>query len=179
MDFSSIAADMYPFWIMGILVMLATVWSGNKKLLKIQGQTVFRWCIFLLLITAARTGLYSFLGYLGLGGPPRGLAGIPWVASLTVFWEDACHGLPLVILQGLIGTKKRWAKVVNWLALGIVSLSFGLAHVYQGLLAAVLTCCYVFYSMQAGKKYGFGTVMVCHSLYDMVTFLFMKFFTRM
>jgi hypothetical protein len=167
---------MYPFWILGVLVILSVLKSGKKFLLRVKVKPVLKWCAFLIGLTVVRVALLKLAGYAGIHGPPQGLMMIPWAASLTVFWEDVCHGLPLVILQKLIGRKRWWAKALNSIALSIVMLSFGLGHLYQGPLVALLLCFYIPYSMKLGKQYGFGTVMVCHTLYDLVTFLFVKFF---
>jgi hypothetical protein len=176
LSFNTIAEYMYPFWILGALVIIATVCAGQKNLLRIEIKPILKWCSFLILITGIRIFLLKSAGYVGLTGTPTGLMAIPWVASFTVFWEDICHSLPLVILNDLIGTTRKWARVVNQIALFTVSVSFGLSHLYQGIVVSAILCFYVPYSIKYGKKYGFGTVIVCHTLFDLVTFLFIKYF---
>ena len=176
MDFRTIAEFMYPYWILGALVMMAVVCAGQRRLLRIELKPILKWCLCLILITAIRLFLLNTFDYSGLFGKPTGLMMIPWVASFTVFWEDACHGLPLVILGSLIGTERRWARAVNKLAMILVSVSFGLGHLYQGPLVELILSFYVSYSVKYGKKYGFGTVIICHTLFDLVTFLFIKYF---
>lgn len=176
MDFQTIATYMYPYWILGVLVIMAVIAAGQKHLVRVEARPVFNWCVFLIVMTAIRLFLLNCFGFQGITGPPIGLKMIPWTAALTVFWEDACHGLPLLILSNMIGDKKRWAKAVNALALVLVSISFGIGHLYQGPFVALLLCFYVSSSINYGKKYGFGTVMLCHTLFDLVTFLYVKYF---
>ncbi len=62
-------------------------------------------------------------------------------------------------------------KPITWaIALGL-SVHFGMGHAYQGMSAVVITMLYPFFiSYRYGRKVGFGTVMVCHILYDFITF---------
>lgn len=179
MDFKTIAEFMYPFWILGALVILSVIAAGQKRLLRVEAKPVLKWIGVLVCTTGFRIFLEKVLHFHGFFGPPKGLSLIPWTASFTVFWEDACHGLPLVLLRKMIGNTKKWAKAVNMSALILVMLSFGLGHLYQGLMVPILLAFYIPYSIKIGKEYGFGTVIVCHTLYDMVTFLFVKYFMGM
>jgi hypothetical protein len=142
----------------------------------VEAKPVLKWCGVLALTTCIRIFLEKVLHFPGLFGPPQGLNLIPWTASFTVFWEDMAHGLPLLILRNLIGYDKRWNKTINNIALTIVMLSFGLGHIYQGLLVPILLAFYIPYSVKVGKEYGFGTIAICHILYDLTTLLFVKYF---
>ena len=166
---------MYPCWLLGASILFAVSKTTEKHLLRVEKKPVIDWCVFLMIVTALRVFLLTAFGYTGIMGPPTALSMIPWYASFTVFWEDACHGLPLVILAGLIGTKKRLARIINALAMFIVSVAFGMSHLYQGLWVALLLCLYVSYSIKYAKKYGFGTVIICHIIFDLVTFLYVKY----
>lgn len=177
MDFSIIAEYMWPCWALGVAVLLGTAVAGKKDLIRIEKKPVWDWFVFLFIVLLIRIVMFKFLGYSGLFGKPTGLMSIPLAASFTVFWEDACHGLPLVILGNLIGTKSLPARIINALAVTLVSVSFGLGHLYQGpLVAGLIMCFYISYSIKYGKKYGFGTVMICHTMFDFFTFLFVKYF---
>src|ERR1700687_1431645 len=55
---------------------------------------------------------------------------ISFLAFITVFWEDVAHGLPLVILKKLIGTK-WWTNFIHLPLLAVVMIEFGLGHAYQ------------------------------------------------
>jgi hypothetical protein len=164
---------MYPFWILGILVMWAVIAAGKKQLLKVEFKPVVKWCTFLALLTVWRIMMAKLASYNGIHDAEPFI--IPWMASFTVFWEDACHGLPVLLLRQLIGVHKWWAKILNFIMLAVTMFSFGLGHLYQGLVPAMILCMYIPYSIRCGKKYGFGTVMICHMLYDLVTLLFVQY----
>jgi hypothetical protein len=95
---------------------------------------------------------------------------IPWQTTLGVFWEDAVHALPLVLL-GKMFANKTWYKIAKWPLLAAVMCSFGAGHLYQGVLAACMLSFYIPFSMKMGEKHGFGTVMLCHMMYDLITLL--------
>jgi len=175
MDFKTIAEAMYPYWILGTIVIGLVIAAGQKNLLRFELKPILKWMAFLVGITAWRYAMVKMLGTETLGDPNAGANMLPWTASLTVFWEDACHGLPLLVLRNLIGTKKWWAKAINYPLLLLTMFEFGAGHLYQGLFASILLSMYVPYSIRCGKKYGFGTVILCHMLYDATTMLFIKF----
>ena len=78
--------------------------------------------------------------------------------------------MPLV-LASLMFQK---SKMYSWLSkplLVLVMLSFACGHIYQGLFPALAISLYIPVAMKMGKKYGFGTVMISHMLYDMSTLL--------
>lgn len=168
MDFKIFAEHMYPCWILGIIAIILTLAAGKKHLLRIEKKAVWNWCKFLLYVTAIRFAI-SKLNLGMYGNAPT----LPLAVPFTVFWEDACHGLPLLLLSNMLPDKK-WAKALYWVALVLFSISFGLGHLYQGLLAAFLLSFYIKYSVDMGRKYGIGTVMICHMMYDMATLLFIK-----
>jgi hypothetical protein len=175
-DFKTIAQNMYPYWILGALVISAVIIAGKKHLLRVEAKPVLKWIIFLGVVTSWRLLLTKLVGYSGVHTSTQGVAMIPPIASLTVFWEDACHGLPILLLRDFIGTRKWWAKIINWSALLLVMTAFGLGHLYQSVWIALLLCFYIPYSVRCGRQYGFGTVMICHTLYDLVTLIFVKYF---
>lgn len=60
----------------------------------------------------------------------------------------------------------HWAFVIVAV---LTSAVFGLGHLYQGWLAAVLLSAYPYFiSYHYGKKHGYGTVMVAHVIFDIV-----------
>ena len=178
MDLKTMAENMYPFWILGIMVIGAVIAAGKKHLLRVEMKPVVNWSIFLVLLTLWRMLVAKLSAYHGMHGTEETFI-IPWTASFTVFWEDACHGLPILLLRQLIGVHRWWAKILNWSLLILTMISFGMGHLYQGVLPALILCFYVPYSIRCGKKYGFGTVMVCHSLYDLVTLIFIQYLSGM
>lgn len=175
MDFQTIASAMWPCWVFGAGMLYATKKSDHADLLKVDKKALSKWGIFLLLLTVWRIFSFKFYAHSEhFKDSLKAVDQIPWQATLTVFWEDACHGLPLVLLQRLIGTKKWFTKPINYIALLVTMVAFGLGHLYQGVFSAVLLSFYIPYSMKLGKKYGFGTVMLGHMMYDLSTILAIK-----
>lgn len=164
---------MFPYWILGALVIGAVIAAGEKRLLRIERRPVIDWILFLIMVTVIRFVILKVLGIGILPGKNPNIILLPWAVSLTVYWEDACHSLPLEILRKLIGESIP-SLFIHIPALVATMISFGAGHLYQGVAAAVLLSLYIPYSRQAGRKYGFGTVIVCHMLYDLVTILFVR-----
>jgi membrane protease YdiL (CAAX protease family) len=84
-----------------------------------------------------------------------------------VFWEDAVFTLPILFWE-------RYSNPSKWLVYPVLAASaifFGMGHLYQGIMGGVMAAFYLFViSYGYGKKHGLGTVMICHVLYDMLTF---------
>lgn len=177
MTFTEMALRMYPYWIMGIFMIFAVWHSSHRDLLRIEPKAIGKWILFLVGLTIYRILIFKMFPnseYLHQG--KEGASIIPWQATLTVFWEDACHSLPLVILARAIGLDKWWEKGLIGTAIAVVMVSFGLGHVYQGYLAAFLLSFYIPFTFKKGQEIGFGTVMICHMIYDLVTILTIKHF---
>jgi len=72
--------------------------------------------------------------------------------------------------------KWKWKEYVWFPIVAILSIRFGLGHMYQfeaAYFAALLIPYLAFY--QYGKRFGFGTSMTCHILFDMITIMTFKF----
>ena len=178
MGFKEFALRMYPFWILGILVIGAVIASGNKNLLRIEKSSVIKWVKFLMVITVLRTVLYKLMLHPYLDSAIKSAHFLPCTVAFTVFWEDAVHGLPLLILRKLIGVNK-WTIPIHFILTLLFMVEFGLGHVYQGPLMALILSFYIPYSVKLGDRRGFGTVMICHVLYDFFTLFFVKFLTHL
>lgn len=177
MDFSSIVAAYIPYWLLGAGMLYATYKSEHKDLVRVEPKTVAKWTGFLVLLTIYRTIMFKYFpDAFAVAVAKESVSTIPWQLTLTVFWEDACHGLPLVLLRRFLGTK-WYAWPVHIITLAMVMFAFGLGHTYQGIGAATLLSLYIPASMDIGKRRGFGTVMINHTLYDLSTVLFMKWIT--
>lgn len=172
MDMKVIIAAMYPYWIAGAMMVLATIVAGRKDVVRIEKKAVLSWIRFLCFVTLYRIFLFKMFPHV-FSGPAKAISIIPWPMTLTVFWEDACHGLPLYILRLILGTKK-WTWPIHGLLMLAMMLEFGMGHMYQGIYAACALSLYIPYSISLGKKYGFGTVMLGHTLYDLTTVLSIK-----
>jgi hypothetical protein len=179
MDFKTIAEIMAPYWALGILVIYLVILSGHKSLVRVEKIPLLKWGIFLGLITVYRLTLIKlFPGFRGMGQSAGNIAFLPWTVALTVFWEDACHGLPLLILKKLLPKTRVWS-LIYILVMGLTMIEFGSGHLYQGPMAALFLSFYIPYSVNKGERYGFGTIMLCHMMYDLVTILFTKYMLGM
>lgn len=173
MTFSEIALRMYPYWLMGLFMVWATWKSKHKDLLKFNPSAFKKFLIFMAVVTIYRAVIFGLFGD-HLRDMVAGAMTIPWQATLTVFWEDACHTVPLAILSRVLGEDKWWKKALRRAAIGMVMVSFGLGHVYQGVFAAALLSLYIPFTLKKGQEVGFGTIMACHTLYDLLTILTIK-----
>lgn len=175
MDLKTMALAMYPYWILGAGVLSATAFAGFKDLIRVEKTAIVAFLKFIGILTLYRVILFTLFPHFGpFADSAKNVLQIPWPLTLTVFWEDACHGLPLVLLRKLIGTRK-WTWPIHGFFTAMIMLEFGLGHLYQGVAAAALLSLYIPYSIKMGQKYGFGTVMICHTLFDLTTVLSLKF----
>lgn len=175
MDFSTIASNLWPSWVLGIGMIAATYKSKFKDLLTISKLSIIKWTGFLCVITILRIISLKLLLKSGMSlgaykDTLNAVASIPWPLTLTVFWEDAMHTLPIAILAK-ITENKFYSKWLNRALILFTMVSFGLGHTYQGMGAAFLLSFYIPLTLKMAKKHGFGTVMVCHVLYDLFTAL--------
>lgn len=178
MDIKAWALNMYPYWLLGIFVIFATIFAGYKDVVRVEKSAMLKWLKFLGIVTIYRVLLFKlFPNNQFLKEAIKNVTSVPWQITPSVFWEDACHGMPLFFIQMWLGTDKWWKQVIHALLLAVVMVEFGLGHVYQGVPAAIALSFYIPYSIKLGKKFGFGTVMLCHILFDLTTILTLKLFS--
>lgn len=170
MDLKTFASNMWPYWILGVMVMATVLAAGQKHLLRVEKKPLMKWIAFLGAITLWRFFITSIFPF---HAPSNMVTSMSPLIAFTVFWEDLCHSLPLLILRKLIGVNK-WTRPIHFLLMCIVMLEFGLGHLYQGPMAAFLLSFYIPYAVRKGDEHGFGTIMIGHMLYDFVTFLFVR-----
>lgn len=178
MTFTEMALRLLPMWIAGILMIIVVLKSEYKSIMRIELTPVLKWIRFMTIISAIRIGAFLIAKYSGLDMSwlaKQGAAvnSIPWQGILGVFWEDAIHGLPLA-LMALMLPQKWWSKSAVWAATAMVMISFGSGHLYQGLASSLLIMLYIPVSIKYGNKNGFGTVMLCHTIYDLFTIFVVK-----
>jgi len=174
MDLKTFASNMWPYWMLGVMVMATVIAAGQKHLIRVEKKPLLKWIAFLGAITLWRFFISKIVDLHSVGEGAKQVTMLPWPIAFTVFWEDLCHGLPLLILRKLIGVNK-WTRPIHLILTGIVMVEFGLGHMYQGPLAAVLLSFYIPYSVRKGEEHGFGTIMIGHMLYDLVTLLFVRY----
>jgi hypothetical protein len=186
MTIGQMAQDLWPNWLLGICMILLVLNSKYRDMMRVEIPALIKVGRFLVLISVIR-----WLGFHFLASPEmiKGIKAmadlIPWQAVLGTPWEDACHGLPLAIISascyarrfhpsGLTWSHARWYKWVEKPLLFMVMMAFASGHLYQGIWQALAISLYIPFSINMGTKYGFGTVMVGHIMYDMSTLLLFK-----
>jgi hypothetical protein len=147
------------YWSLGIVIFIFT-YLLDPKVLRFDKDTHFRFARLILVSSAAAIVLNSLIGRF----PP--LPSLSFGTLLLVGWEDLVFSL-LPIYYG----RKVLHPHISAIVTIFVSIMFGLGHLYQGELWALLTCFYPFYfSYKLGKKHGYGTVMAIHVTYDVAVY---------
>ena len=150
----------------GIAILLA-VYLFDPKTVRIQWNSVASFCGFMAFITVMRIALFDYQMSQGASFPvmpPEIYQSGIWRLAM-VFWEDCFYALPIYYAFKYLNKWPAWIFAI------ILSAHFGAGHVYQGVGTAIFLSIYpIFIANKFGVKYGFGTVMVCHILYDMFTF---------
>lgn len=157
----------------GLLTIAIAYWK-DREILRIDLKAIQNFITLMALLAMARLVIFSLLyDFIGLKITDLNSAvnTIPlWVLS-TVFWEDAFFGITIYYLIDKFKTPKYiWLPAVSAL-----SILFAVHHMYQFELAyfsTILIPFFIFYTL--GKKYGFGTTMVCHIIFDISGFLTFK-----
>ena len=152
---------------LAIVLMIFTRWR-DKQLMRLDWGSVAKFLAFMTFLTVFRISANSFLSDMAGLSPatlPIELIYLPVWHFFLVWWEDAIFALPI---YWLLKKCKKWIAIPLIIAL---SLYFGYGHLYQGWFAVGLLSIYPYFiSYRYGKRVGFGTVMVCHVLYDFITF---------
>lgn len=166
---------MFYMMIAGLIIFALVYWK-DRDVLCVNLEKVHFFVFLMILLTLLRLWLASVLNVfdLGITDINNGLSQVPFWTLGLVFWEDAFFGISIYYMID----KWKWSKYIYLPIVATISIWFGLGHMYQFDLAyfATLVLPYmVFYKL--GKKYGFGTTMVCHVIFDMFTFLTFKLST--
>jgi hypothetical protein len=140
----------------------------DRKTIRIEWDAIARFLVFMTLATFVRLSVIELMTMLDpMSAPslPRQLLEMPKILFATVWWEDGFYVLPIFLAY------KYCNKYFAHLIAILFSLHFGLGHAYQGTFGILVTSIYpVFISLKYGSKYGFGTVMISHVLYDYITY---------
>lgn len=154
--------------LISILSMVAISFSSHRHILSVKLDKVAKFLAFMAIVTFIRSCLFGFLythGISDLPVMPEELRGQSWRFAL-VFWEDVFFGIPIYFIM-----KSALNKYIKAILIFVLSATFGMGHLYQGEFAVMLTTLYPFLvSYRYGKRVGFGTVMICHMLYDWITY---------
>lgn len=171
MNFSDLVANMYVYWLLGAFIFLAVYLSDYRNLLRIDKKPLKRWIVMLLWMTAGRILLFAlFKGTAYVQNAHSMVDIICWQQCFTVAWEDLAFSLPIVLFGKLIGDRIYW-RLAYYLVFSIFMVAFGVGHLYQGIIPAIAISLYIPFSVKRGQSWGFGTLAVCHTLYDLFTWI--------
>jgi hypothetical protein len=151
-----------------LLVMLVFNFTKEKETFRISWDKLAQFCGFLAILTVFRIYQYIFMLDMGLMKRlpmiPAEISGHMWTLGL-VFWEDMFFAVPLYFIWKYMS--RKWLQISLTV---ILSVLFGLGHAYQGWQGVAITMFLPYFvSYHFGKKYGFGTSMCGHVLYDFAT----------
>jgi len=156
-----------------MLVMIVMQFTKEKDMFRISWDKLAQFCAFLAMLFVFRIYQYMFMLNEGLikrlpEMPPE-LSGRLWTMGL-VFWEDMFFAVPLYFIWKYMN--RKWLQISLTVMLSIL---FGLGHAYQCLQGIAITAFLPYFvSYHFGKKYGFGTSMCGHVLYDFSTMMAVK-----
>lgn len=154
-----------------IIGMIWLQFTQHKDIMRISWDRVAQFSGFMLLLTFFRIAGYDFMFQTGIIDripqmPPEVMFS-KWTLML-VFWEDFFFGVSLYFIHKYMNGPIT--KYIKWALTVIISVLFGLGHAYQGMQVVVITSLLPYFIvLKYGQKYGFGTTMVCHILYDNIT----------
>jgi hypothetical protein len=169
MTFLEFAIHMSPYWLMGAFVGYSIWNSSYRDMLAVNKRSVVKFTLFMLAMSVYR--VWRLKSQMSHGMDMSGLAPVtrlPIAGTLFVGWEDLCFSLPLVFTRRLIGTSK-WVMPIHYLLTIATMTSFMSGHLYQGILSACLISLYIPFAVKFGREKGFGTLVINHILYDLLT----------
>lgn len=158
------ALILMPF---GFLIMALVFWR-DRHLLRVDLKAIQTFITLMILLTFLRIAMTSFAMEIGIDVLKinKGIDQIDFWRLALVFWEDAFFAIPIYYMKD----KWKWSRYL-WLPIvAALSITFGVGHMYQFEMAffATLLIPYLIW-YRYGKRFGFGTVMICHILFDMFT----------
>ena len=133
----------------------------KKKSLDVKFPSVATFMAFLFFVFCVKLCVWN-----GRPVPVLRYSSMPF-SFLFVFLEDAFYAmLPFYICEKI---KSKSIKFGIW---AFFSAIFGYAHIYQGIDAVFITAIYPFFiSRHFALKTSWGTVMMCHFLYDCFVYI--------
>lgn len=139
-------------------------WRKDNKQLDIDFRAVATFMGFMSLVTMIRLCLFDS----GIVNVEK--FGLKMGNFLWVWLEDAFFVMIPYYLSKK--TNKKYLKFALWTGFSIF---FASGHLYQGPIIAAITGLYPYFiSRKYAMKTSFATVMVCHFLYDTITFSTLK-----
>ena len=152
-----------PYFLGAVICLV--IYNTNKDLLKVKLDSVSKFLTFMVFVVAYKLTVISFFN------TPVSDAPFPFWSLSMVWWEDAVFAIPIYFISQSI----RLNKLLKFSLILLISLLFGVGHAYQGIVGILVTSLYPYFiSVRYGKVHGFGTVMVCHIIYDMIIYSTIK-----
>lgn len=143
-------------FIYSAILIITLFYIFDKEKVRIEWISLGGFLVFIVLANCIRLGLMN-----GQAADLSMPSGIDYSGLMWVWWEDAVFVLPFFFLRKVF---HRYIVFVLWI---VSSAVFAYGHLYQGYEVMALTALYPFFiSYRYGKKYGMGTVMVAHVLFD-------------
>lgn len=154
--------------LLAMIAMIVIRFTKERAIMRIEFEKVAAFCAFMVMYVIFNVLQYDFLVDMGFINTIN-IAADPmpkWTAGL-VFWEDMFFAVPIYFMMKHM--KRKWLRNIFIVVLSVL---FGLGHAYEGPTAmALLSLCPFFVTYHFGKKYGFGTTMCCHIIYDFVVIM--------
>jgi len=100
---------------------------------------------------------------------------IPPNHLLAAWWEDCFYVLPFLILSLSLNKmneskRKKMAKALFYSVFALFIAHFTMGHLYQGWVGLTVFV-YPIISFKVGKKYGLGSMMMLHVLFDFTMYM--------
>ena len=134
----------------------------KDKAFRVDFKAITNFTVFMIMVTLVRLiVLVNFPITI-----PAGLEQVSNIGILFVFWEDLFFAYPIIVVEKYINNKYLRNFIIF-----IISFMFMMGHTYQGMRGAITILVPYFVMSKVGKKYGLGTSMVGHVMYDLFTVL--------
>jgi hypothetical protein len=161
------------------IVFLGIAYFKNKNLMRIDKPFVKKVLVYIFiakLISIGFTDLMVTLGYVDKYSLLNATKSpMPFFWFFMVFWEDGFYGLTIYYLKEV---NKTLPEIVKTILISGICFKFMLGHLYQGSIG-MMAIIYPFYlSYTYGKRHGFGSVMVLHILFDLISFMMYNFYVK-
>jgi len=159
--------------IAGVILILMCIFDRNMLRVELDKVAKFLGFMACLVVVQLAMGSYS---YQGIPSAPEH-AGIRTFWLAMVWWEDMFYAVPLYYGAKLLEIDKyKINKYFYYIFVALMSIDFGLGHLYQGVPAVFITAYYPYFiSLRYGKSVGFGTVVFCHIIYDFTITALMRY----
>ena len=159
--------------VIAIVAMIVIRFTKDKDIIRISWDKLTQFMVFLVILAMFRLLQYQFLLDSGV---MQSIPTIPpmidmqkWTLGL-VFWEDMFFAVPIFYIWKYMN--RTWLQILLTVLISVV---FGYGHAYQGTSGIVMASFLPYFvSYRFGKKYGFGTCMLGHIMYDVSSVYLIK-----